>query len=160
MFKMLLVGYLYGVKSERRLVQEIPLNIAYRWFCGIWNGSKNCWTYLWRKLLWIKGTTLMMCTAGYIYLPNGASSCILTSELQQVHRKMPSLLPCVGRYLLKMSIPYDLFRCDRCAQKIFSHQLLSCILQRTFEGQSYEIPMHDEKTENMSWRQFCCYKAF
>ena len=32
MFKMLLVGYLYGVKSERRLVQEVQLNIAYRWF--------------------------------------------------------------------------------------------------------------------------------
>ena len=31
---MLLVGYLYGVKSERRLVQEVQLNIAYRWFCG------------------------------------------------------------------------------------------------------------------------------
>ena len=34
MFKMLLVGYLYGIKSERRLVQEVQLNIAYRWFCG------------------------------------------------------------------------------------------------------------------------------
>ena len=31
---MLLVGYLYGIKSERRLVQEIQLNVAYRWFCG------------------------------------------------------------------------------------------------------------------------------
>lgn len=34
MFKMLLVGYLYGIKSERRLVEEVQLNIAYRWFCG------------------------------------------------------------------------------------------------------------------------------
>lgn len=34
MFKMLLVGYLYGIKSERRLVEEIQLNLAYRWFCG------------------------------------------------------------------------------------------------------------------------------
>ena len=33
-FKMLLVGYLYGIKSERRLVEEIRLSIAYRWFCG------------------------------------------------------------------------------------------------------------------------------
>ena len=31
MFKMLLVGYLYGIKSERRLVEEVQLNIAYRW---------------------------------------------------------------------------------------------------------------------------------
>lgn len=34
MFKMLLIEYLYGIKSERRLVEEVRLNIAYRWFCG------------------------------------------------------------------------------------------------------------------------------
>lgn len=34
MVKMLLVGYLYGIKSERRLTEDISLNIAYRWFCG------------------------------------------------------------------------------------------------------------------------------
>jgi IS5 family transposase len=31
---MLLVGYLYGIRSERRLEEEITLNMAYRWFCG------------------------------------------------------------------------------------------------------------------------------
>lgn len=30
MIKMLLVGYLFGIKSERRLVEEIRLHIAYR----------------------------------------------------------------------------------------------------------------------------------
>lgn len=40
MFNMLLVGYLYGIKSERRLVQEIQLNIAYRWFCRYELGEK------------------------------------------------------------------------------------------------------------------------
>jgi transposase len=34
LMKMLLVGYLYGIRSERRLEEEITLNIAYRWFCG------------------------------------------------------------------------------------------------------------------------------
>lgn len=34
MFKMLLVGYLYGIKSERRLEEKVRLNLAYRWFCG------------------------------------------------------------------------------------------------------------------------------
>jgi transposase len=34
LIKMLLIGYLYGIKSERRLTEEISLNIAYRWFCG------------------------------------------------------------------------------------------------------------------------------
>lgn len=35
LIKMLLIGYLYGIKSERRLEQEVSLNIAYRWFCGL-----------------------------------------------------------------------------------------------------------------------------
>lgn len=34
MFKMPLFGYLYGIKSERRLVEEVQLNITYRRFCG------------------------------------------------------------------------------------------------------------------------------
>ena len=34
LMKMLLVGYLYGIRSERRLEEEITLNMAYRWFCG------------------------------------------------------------------------------------------------------------------------------
>jgi transposase len=34
LFKMALVGYLYGITSERRLVQEIGLNLAYLWFVG------------------------------------------------------------------------------------------------------------------------------
>lgn len=34
MIKMLLIGYLYGIPSERRLEEEISPNIAYRWFCG------------------------------------------------------------------------------------------------------------------------------
>lgn len=33
--KMLLIGYIYGIPSERRLEQEVSLNIAYRWFLGI-----------------------------------------------------------------------------------------------------------------------------
>ena len=33
--KMLLIGYLYGINSERKIEQEIKVNIAYRWFIGI-----------------------------------------------------------------------------------------------------------------------------
>lgn len=32
--KMLLVGYLFDIRSERRLVEEISLNLAYRWYIG------------------------------------------------------------------------------------------------------------------------------
>lgn len=31
---MLLVGYLYDIRSERRLVEEVRLNLAYRWYAG------------------------------------------------------------------------------------------------------------------------------
>lgn len=34
MFRMLFIGYLYGIRSERRLLQEIEVNVAYRWFIG------------------------------------------------------------------------------------------------------------------------------
>lgn len=33
--RMLLVGYLYGVRSERRLCEEVDLNLAFRWFCRL-----------------------------------------------------------------------------------------------------------------------------
>ncbi|GHE81577.1 hypothetical protein GCM10019059_44370 [Camelimonas fluminis] len=32
MFKALFLGYLFGVRSERQLVREIEVNVAYRWF--------------------------------------------------------------------------------------------------------------------------------
>ena len=35
LFRMLLVGYLYGIKSEARLEEEVNYNIAYKWFCGL-----------------------------------------------------------------------------------------------------------------------------
>ena len=34
MFKMLFIGYLYGIRSETRLVEEVKVNLAYRWFLG------------------------------------------------------------------------------------------------------------------------------
>src|SRR3990172_6404998 len=34
LFKMLLVGYLYGITSERRLAQDVEPHLAYRWFLG------------------------------------------------------------------------------------------------------------------------------
>jgi len=34
MFKLLFVGYLFGVRSERQLMREVQVNVAYRWFAG------------------------------------------------------------------------------------------------------------------------------
>ena len=35
MIRMLLVGYCYSIRSERRLCQEVEMNLAYRWFCRL-----------------------------------------------------------------------------------------------------------------------------
>ena len=35
MIRMLLIGYLYGITSERRLCEEVGMHLAYRWFLGL-----------------------------------------------------------------------------------------------------------------------------
>jgi transposase len=35
MMRMLIVGYCYGIRSERRLCEEVQLHLAYRWFCRL-----------------------------------------------------------------------------------------------------------------------------
>jgi transposase len=35
MIRTLIVGYCYGIRSERRLCQEVELHLAYRWFCKL-----------------------------------------------------------------------------------------------------------------------------
>jgi len=35
MMRMLIVGYCLGIRSERRLYDEVHLNLAYRWFCRL-----------------------------------------------------------------------------------------------------------------------------
>ena len=35
MIRMLMVGYCFGIRSERRLCEEVHLNLAYRWFCRL-----------------------------------------------------------------------------------------------------------------------------
>lgn len=35
MIRMLIAGYCYGIRSERRLCQEVELHLAYRWFCKL-----------------------------------------------------------------------------------------------------------------------------
>jgi transposase len=35
MIRMLIVGYVFAIRSERALCREVQLNLAYRWFCGL-----------------------------------------------------------------------------------------------------------------------------
>ena len=34
-FRMMLIKYMYGIESERRLCDEIQYNLAYRWYCRL-----------------------------------------------------------------------------------------------------------------------------
>src|SRR5215471_17691512 len=35
LIRMLIIGYCFGIRSERRLCEEVHLNLAYRWFCRL-----------------------------------------------------------------------------------------------------------------------------
>ena len=35
MIRMLMIGYVFAIRSERLLCREVQLNLAYRWFCGL-----------------------------------------------------------------------------------------------------------------------------
>ena len=35
MIRMLLVGYVFAIRSERRICAEVQVNLAYRWFCRL-----------------------------------------------------------------------------------------------------------------------------
>lgn len=60
LFKMLFIGYLYGIRSERQLEQEINLNVAYRWFLGIGLAKKapDHSTISWNRKYRFAGTTV------------------------------------------------------------------------------------------------------
>jgi transposase len=35
MIQMLIVGYVFAIRSERAICREVQMNLAYRWFCGL-----------------------------------------------------------------------------------------------------------------------------
>jgi transposase len=35
MIRMLIIGYVFAIRSERALCRDVQVNLAYRWFCGI-----------------------------------------------------------------------------------------------------------------------------
>lgn len=42
MMRMLVIGYCFGIRSERRLCEEVHLNLAYRWFCRLDHKQRCC----------------------------------------------------------------------------------------------------------------------
>ncbi len=60
LFKMMLIGYLYGIRSVRQLEQEVITNVAYRWFLGLglMDTVPDHTTISWNRINRFKGTTL------------------------------------------------------------------------------------------------------
>ena len=120
---MLLVGYLYGIKSERRLVHEIQLNIAYRWFCGFELADKIPDHSTFSKTRMLTWADTMM------RLP--VSFCWWTIKLPNVFVKHSKALICVGlqltAYILQLRRPagcppHREWRQTRCHRaEIFAH---------------------------------------
>jgi transposase len=35
MIRMLVIGYVFAIRSERAICRDVQVNLAYRWFCGL-----------------------------------------------------------------------------------------------------------------------------
>jgi transposase len=35
MIRMLIIGYIFAIRSERAICRDVQVNLAYRWFCGL-----------------------------------------------------------------------------------------------------------------------------
>jgi transposase len=35
MIRMLIIGYIFAIRSERAICRDLQVNLAYRWFCGL-----------------------------------------------------------------------------------------------------------------------------
>ncbi|WP_370529791.1 IS1182 family transposase [Alkalihalobacillus sp. AL-G] len=60
LFKMMFIGYFYGIRSERQLEKEIQMNIAYRWFLGLRlsDSVPHHSTISWNRRTRFKGTDI------------------------------------------------------------------------------------------------------
>lgn len=58
LFKMMLIGYIYGIRSERQLEKEVQVNLAYRWFLdfGMTDPIPDHSTISWNRQKRFKGT--------------------------------------------------------------------------------------------------------
>jgi transposase len=60
LFKMVFLGYFYGIRSERQLEREIQTNVAYRWFLGLGLTDRvpDHTTISWNRRTRFKDTTI------------------------------------------------------------------------------------------------------
>jgi transposase len=72
MIRMLLVGYCFGIRSERRLCEEVHLNRAYRWFVDLASKAMFPTTRPSRRTVMVASATAIFC-ASCSRRPSGAA---------------------------------------------------------------------------------------
>ena len=65
MIRMLVVGYVFAIRSERALCREVQVNLAYRWFCGLPIEDKipDHWHF---RASAMSGSARATCSAGFL----------------------------------------------------------------------------------------------
>ena len=96
LLRILLIGYLYGITSERKLVEELRMHLAWRWFTGLGfdqeiphHSSRRLWPAAW-KPDWCKGTT---CISIIIWRYSTHKSRSILFSLLQLIRSQPAVRP-------------------------------------------------------------------
>ena len=73
MIRMLLVGYCFGIRSERRLCEEVHPNLAYRWFCRL-GSMATCPTIRPSRRIVTAASATATCCDGYLRLSYAVAS--------------------------------------------------------------------------------------
>ena len=95
MIRMLIIGYCCGIRSERRLTQEVELHLAYRWFCKLDLEDESRITRPFRSTAWVASVRATCCAMSLSGLSGGrwpwASSRVRASRLMPACSKpMPA----------------------------------------------------------------------
>lgn len=132
LIKLLLIGYLYGIDSERRLEDEINYNLAYKWFVGLDLDEKapdHC-----------------------IFSANRRrrfNSKIFEEILEEIVRKCIELKPVDGRLLLTDSTHIKANAYKENQEKIFVTETPSAYMQK-LDKEALDLGLVDEIPEYIS----------
>ena len=85
LLRILLIGYLYGITSERKLVEELRMHLAWRWFTGLGFDQETEATTTSRRC----STTFVRCPSRLKNRCGPAPTTADGSEMARFYRKSP-----------------------------------------------------------------------
>jgi transposase len=97
MIRMLIIGYCFGIRSERRLCDEVHLNLACRWFCrlGLDGDVPDHSTFSKNRSIMRLAARTSACRIDRLRLrgPSGARDEFILAATAQNLRKLAKLIP-------------------------------------------------------------------